>query len=149
MIVRTLMTRTPIVVRETESVRRAAELMREHDVGFLPVLYDTGGVPRLAGVLTDRDIVLRCVAQGLAPDSFVATVMSRAPLATVRRESPVEEVVQLMERARVRRLPVVDGDNRLVGVIALADVVRTLGREEPETVEEILERVSEASHALA
>jgi CBS domain-containing protein len=74
--------------------------------------------------------------------------MTKEPLATVRMESPVEEVVQLMERARVRRIPVVDASNCLVGIVSLADVVRGLGKREPTVVEELLERVSAASHAL-
>jgi CBS domain-containing protein len=74
--------------------------------------------------------------------------MTKEPLATVRPESPVDEVVELMERARVRRIPVVDGSNRVVGIVALADIVRGLGKREPGTVEEVLERVSAASHAL-
>jgi CBS domain-containing protein len=147
MIARDLMTSAPFAVRENESVRRAAELMREHDVGFLPVLSD-GTSGTLSGVLTDRDIAIRGVARALPTDSFVATVMSKPPLATVRPESPAEEVIQLMERARVRRLPVVSGDDRLIGVVALADVVRAIGRNDPNSVEALLERVSEATRAV-
>ena len=148
MIARDLMTTQPYVLLERETVRRAAELMQAHDVGFIPVVKDErAGL--LAGVITDRDIAMRCVAKGLLPDASVASLMTKEPLATVRPESPVEEVVELMKRARVRRLPVVDGEGKVVGVIALADVVRSLGKREPGTVEEVLERVSDAVHALA
>lgn len=147
MIARTLMTGTPFTVRETDPVRRAASLMREHDVGFIPVVDDTT-TPRLTGVITDRDIAVRCVATGKHLDDPVSAFMTRPPFATVPPESPVEEVVEMMERARVRRLPVVSGDGRVLGVIALADVVREVGRRDAAKVEELLERVSAAAHAL-
>ncbi len=147
MIAKDLMTAQPFAVAASASLQNAAELMRAHDVGMIPVVHDLQ-TRALVGVLTDRDIAIRCVAKGHQPDGFVAAYMTGDPLATVRAESPVEEVVQLMEWARVRRIPVVDGSNRLVGIVALADIVRGLGKREPNTVEEVLERVSEASHAL-
>jgi CBS domain-containing protein len=147
MIAKELMTAQPFAVAASASLQDAAELMRSHDVGMIPVVRDLR-THTLEGVITDRDIAIRCVAKGHQADGFVAAYMTRDPLATVRAESPVEEVVQLMERARVRRIPVVDGSNHLVGIIALADIVRGLGKREPNTVEEVLERVSAASHAL-
>jgi CBS domain-containing protein len=147
MIAKDLMTANPFAVAASATVRDAADLMREHDVGMIPVVRDLQ-TRTFEGVITDRDIAIRCVAHGHASDGFVAAYMTKEPLATVRPESPVDEVVQLMERARVRRLPVVDGSNRVVGIIALADIVRGLGAREPGTVEEVLEKVSAASHAL-
>lgn len=147
MIAKDLMTVQPFAVATSARLQEVAELMRERDVGIIPVVRDLE-TRALAGVITDRDITIRCVAQGHDPDGLVAAYMTKGPLATVRPESPVEEVVQLMERARVRRLPVVDGSDRLVGIIALADIVRGLGRKDPNTVEEVLESVSAASHAL-
>ncbi|MEA3247502.1 MAG: CBS domain-containing protein, partial [Gemmatimonadota bacterium] len=99
------MTATPFTVKETDTVRFAAQLMLKHDMGFLPVLADTT-TPRLAGVVTDRDITVRCVAGGMPLDSFVAAVMTKPPLATVTPDASMDEVAQMMERARVRRLPV-------------------------------------------
>jgi CBS domain-containing protein len=147
MIAKDLMTAQPFAIAASASLQDAAELMRKHDVGIIPVVRDLQA-RTLEGVITDRDMVVRCFAKGHRPDGFVAAYMTREPLATVRPESPVEEVVQLMERARVRRIPVVDGSDRLVGIIALADIVRVLGKREPTTVEEVLERVSAASHSL-
>jgi CBS domain-containing protein len=148
MLARELMTAKPYAVTENATVRVAAQLMKEHDVGIIPVVRDLKS-RRLEGVITDRDLAIRCVAEGRSSDGFVAAYMSRAHLATVLPETPVEDVLQLMERERVRRIPVVDSDTGLVGIIALADVVRVLGKRSPETVEEVLERVCEASHALA
>ena len=148
MIARELMTESPFVVAASASMQDAADLMRTHDVGMIPVVRDLAS-RTFEGVITDRDIAIRCVAFGHSPDGFVAAYMTKQPIATVRPESPISEVVQLMERARVRRIPVVDGLNRVVGVIALADVVRSLGKREPGTLEELLESVSSASHAVA
>ena len=148
MIARDLMTANPFVVAASASVRNAADLMRRHDVGLIPVVRDLQ-TRKFEGVITDRDIAIRCVANGHASDGFVAAYMTKEPLASVRAESPIDEVVQLMERARVRRIPVVDGSNRVIGIIALADIVRGLGTQQPGTVEGVLERVSAASHALA
>lgn len=147
MIAKDLMTSQPFVVAADASVQTAAVLMRDHDVGIIPVVRDVTS-RWLEGVITDRDIAIRCVAEAHQPDGFVAAYMTKDHLATVRPESPVDEVVQLMGRARVRRMPVVDGDNKVVGIIALADIVRAMGKRDPATVEEVFERVSEASHAL-
>jgi CBS domain-containing protein len=147
MIARDLMTAQPFAVAASASLQDAAVLMRTHDVGMIPVVRDMKA-RTLEGVITDRDMAIRCVAKGDKVDGFVAAYMTKGPLATVRPESPIEEVVQLMERARVRRIPVVDGTDCLVGIVALADIVRELGKKEPNTVEEVLERVSVASHAL-
>jgi CBS domain-containing protein len=147
MLARELMTANPYSVPEGATVRAAAELMKQHDVGIIPVVRDLKS-RRLEGVITDRDVAVRCVAEGRALDGFVAAYMSKAPLATVLPATPAEEVLRLMEKERVRRVPVVDVDGRLVGIIALADVVRAMGKRSPFTVEEVLERVCEASHAL-
>jgi CBS domain-containing protein len=147
MLARELMTANPFAVAESATVQAAARLMKEHDVGIIPVVRDMTS-RRLEGVVTDRDITVRCIAEGRAPDGFVAAFMSKAPLATVLPEASAEDVLRVMERARVRRVPVVDADRRLLGIIALADVVRAMGRRSPDTVEEVLERVSESSRAL-
>jgi CBS domain-containing protein len=147
MIAKDLMTANPFVVAASASLQDAAELMHKHDVGMIPVVHDLRS-RTFEGVITDRDIAIRCVANGRSPDGFVAAYMTKEPLATVSPESPVDEVVQLMERARVRRIPVIDASNRVVGIVALADIVRGLGKREPGTVEEVLEKVSAASHAL-
>jgi CBS domain-containing protein len=147
MLARDLMTANPYAVSESATVQAAAQLMKEHDIGIIPVVLDMKS-RRLEGVVTDRDIAIRCVAEGRAPDGFVVAYMSNTPLATVMPETPAEDVLRVMEKHRVRRVPVVDADRRLVGIIALADVVRAMGRRSPDTVEEVLERVCEASHSL-
>lgn len=148
MIVRDLMTQQPYAIPESSSVAHAALIMRQHDIGFLPVV-SIGATPRLVGVITDRDITLRCVATGAAPDSFVATFMTKKPLATVSPEASMDELTEAMSRARVRRLPVLDASGSLIGVVTVGDLVRAFGRTEPDALERVLERVSQAEHALA
>ena len=100
-----------------EALRDAARTMREGDFGSMPVVDDG----RLVGVLTDRDIVVRAVAEGLDPAvARVGEVASRDPV-TVAPEQDLDEAMELMARHRVRRLPVV-ADGRLVGVVSQADV---------------------------
>ena len=101
----------------SEALRDAARTMREGDFGSMPVVDDG----RLVGVLTDRDIVVRAVAEGLDPAvARVGEVASRDPV-TVGPEQDLDEAIELMSRHRVRRLPVVER-GRLVGVVSQADV---------------------------
>jgi CBS domain-containing protein len=136
---------TPGVESTTSSqaLRDAARAMREGDFGSLPVVDDG----RLVGVLTDRDIVVRGVAEGLDPAVCrVGDVASRDPV-TVAPDQDLDEAMELMAHHRVRRLPVVS-DGRLVGVISQADVA--LGAKESKTgkvVEEISQPTSVARGA--
>jgi CBS domain-containing protein len=120
--VREIMTQNPTAVRRDSTVGEAAQLMKREDVGSLPVVDgDT-----LVGIVTDRDIVLRVVAEGREPGSTtVGEVHSDDPVA-VEPEQDLDEALQQMARHQVRRLPVVDG-GRLVGVVAQADVAREAG----------------------
>jgi CBS domain-containing protein len=101
----------------SEALRDAARTMRKGDFGAMPVVDDG----RLVGMLTDRDIVVRAVAEGLDPMSArVGDVASPSPVA-VAPDQDLDEAMELMAEYRVRRLPVVDGE-RLVGVVSQADV---------------------------
>ncbi len=113
-----IMTPDPVVARETDSVRQAAELMAAEDVGFLPVCLPSG---ELAGVVTDRDIVLGIGGTGGAVmDATIGSICARRPV-TVEPDDLVEEALLVMISHQVRRLPVV-AHRRVVGVLALADV---------------------------
>lgn len=119
--VRDVMARNPVAVETAEPVAAAARLMRERNIGSIPV-QDARG--RLAGMLTDRDIVLRCVAAGRDAASLrVEEIMSTGAVTA----SPGEDVTAALSRMKseqVRRLPVVEGET-LVGMLSLADVART------------------------
>jgi CBS domain-containing protein len=137
-----LMTPIPIAVTSRDSVLYAAELMRSERIGSLPVVRDLAGL-ELVGIITDRDITVRCVAHGDQGRCEVARHMTPTPLQTVTPDDDVSEVVKKMEAAQVRRIPVVTGMEVLVGIVTQADLARKLGPTDPLKVEEVLERVSQ------
>jgi CBS domain-containing protein len=138
---RDLMTAQPFVVTPDEPVSHAAEIMRDRDVGLVPVVDDRRRMS-LRGVITDRDIAIRCVAEKHGHDCRVMDHMTVEPLDTVWPDADVHEVMEVMKDDRVRRVLVTEGD-RLVGVIAQADLARLEGPIEPVEVEKVLERISE------
>ena len=119
--VQELMSRNPVLVETKEPVSSAAQLMRARNIGVMPVCDGQG---RLVGMLTDRDIAVRCVAAQLdARITPVEAVMSRGAV-TAEPEEDVQTALDRMRAEQVRRLPVVQGE-QLVGMLSLADVART------------------------
>jgi CBS domain-containing protein len=107
-------------VPEHETLDRAAQLMREHNVGSLPVC---GSDDRLKGIITDRDIVVKCIATGHDPATITAADMVDGELIWVSSEADEDEVLAVMEQHLIRRLPVLDDDShQLVGMISEADL---------------------------
>jgi CBS domain-containing protein len=139
---RDLMTGNPEAVVPDDTVRRAAEIMRDRNVGSVPVVADREGM-RLRGIVTDRDLAIRCLADGRLEGCLVSDVMTSSGLGTVTPEADRGEVMELMKRDQVRRIPVVEDGDRLVGIIAQADLAVRLGPREPREVESVLERISE------
>ena len=130
MLVKELMSNAPVILEPEESAAVAARLMRERNIGVLPVC-DAGG--SLVGMLTDRDIVTRCVAAGSnAAETPVRDIMSNGAV-TAETDEPLEKALERMQREQVRRLPVTQ-DGRLVGMLSIADVARG-GRRAAETAE--------------
>jgi CBS domain-containing protein len=120
--VRDLMTQNPRAVRPDDSVVEAARLMRDENVGSLPLVDGD----RLIGMVTDRDIALRVVAEGRDPGSVsVQEIASRNPVAA-ESATDLDDALRLMARHQVRRLPVTE-EGRLVGIIAQADVAAEVG----------------------
>src|SRR5262245_8114086 len=118
--VREVMTDRPRCVTTDTTVSEAAQLMASDDVGSLPVLDGE----QLAGMVTDRDIVVRAIAKGKDPTGMpVREVASREPV-RINVDDDLSSALQLMASQQVRRLPVVDDDGRLVGILAQADVAR-------------------------
>jgi len=113
------MTRDVTLLNPDQTICVAASLMAEIDAGALPV----GENDRLVGMITDRDIVVRAVAQGRSVDTKVAAVMSKEVLYCFDTDE-IDDVARNMGKARVRRLPVVNRDKRLVGIISLGDLAR-------------------------
>jgi CBS domain-containing protein len=115
--VRNAMTPGVRAVAPTDSVTEAAQAMKEQDVGSLPVVEGA----RLVGIVTDRDIVVRAVAEGVDPRTATVGEVTSGDLVTVEPDEDLDDALKLMAQHRIRRLPVVE-DGRLVGVVAQADV---------------------------
>ena len=107
---------------ENDTLVDAARKMKDLDVGALPICGDDD---RLKGVITDRDIVVNCVADGGDPSSVKVSRLGDGKPVTIGADDPVEEILRTMTEHAVRRLPVIDGD-RLVGIVSQADVARNL-----------------------
>ena len=122
--VRELMTAGAECVGEHETLVDAARKMRDLDVGALPIC---GEDNRLKGMLTDRDIVVKFIADGGDPASATAGQFGEGKLVTIGADDSAEEALAAMSKHQVRRLPVIDGHD-LVGMLALADVARNLGK---------------------
>lgn len=118
-------TRIVVSAAPTESVRTGAGRMAQHDVGTLVVL-DGPGATHAAGIVTDRDIVTRCVAGHLDPDQTPLSVVMTRPVRTVDENTSIEEAVREMARGITRRLVVTGEGNRPIGILSLDDVLDLL-----------------------
>ena len=138
-----IMTKDPHSVSPDTPVSEAARMMKEEDVGLVPVVERVGGAEtrgRLIGVVTDRDIAIRAVAEGRAADAPVSEVMSGG-VKTCSPDDSVEEAMDLMGREQVRRIPIVDERGSLVGIVAQADIVRKANNDARAT--DTIEQISE------
>ena len=132
--IRDVMTSNPKSVEPSTPVQEVARLMRDQDVGPIPIV-ENGSV---TGIVTDRDIVLKVVAEGKDPSSATVKEIASRDLITVDPEQTLDEALRLMAKHQVRRLPVCEEDGRLVGIVAQADIARTGDDQRTgEVVEEI------------
>lgn len=133
-----VMTRDPKSVTPQTTARDAAKIMKSEDVGIIPVV---DANRRLVGVVTDRDLAVRVVADGRDGNTLVSEVMSSGPLATCGPDEDVNSAMDAMASEQVRRIPIVDERGALVGILAQADVVRKAGLD--HKAENTVERISE------
>ncbi|MBD1542596.1 CBS domain-containing protein [Arthrobacter sp. IA7] len=117
---RDIMTGGAECVGENETLEQAARKMKDLDVGSLPIC---GEDNRLKGMLTDRDIVVRCLAEGGDPKSTKAGDLAEGKPVTIGADDTVEEAIRTMQQHQVRRLPVIDGHD-LIGMLSQADIAR-------------------------
>jgi CBS domain-containing protein len=118
--IREVMTSNPSTVSGDQNVSDAAQVMKSEDIGIVPIVEGD----RLVGTITDRDIAIRVVAEGKDPSSVQVREVASTELVTIDPQQDLDEGLRLMARHQVRRLPVVEEDGRLVGIVAQADVAR-------------------------
>jgi CBS domain-containing protein len=138
---REIMTERPACCTPDETMQRAAQMMKEHDCGCLPVVEDTR-TRRVIGTVTDRDLACRGLAAGKGPDTSVREVMSKDPICC-RAEDDVGQIEQIMANEQVRRVPVVDERGCCVGMVAQADLALHEEAVSSSEVGRIVERISE------
>jgi CBS domain-containing protein len=140
-----IMTKNPSCVTPETRVQDAARLMKNEDVGIIPVVESQGSM-KLVGVITDRDIAIRVVADGAASSNSSVRDVMTSNITTSAPGDSVKDVMELMGREQVRRIPIVD-KGELVGIIAQADIVREADDKRAErTVEKISEPGGRTSH---
>jgi CBS domain-containing protein len=132
--IRDLMTENPCAIDSDKPVAYAAKMMRDEDVGLAPIVEGQ----KLVGTLTDRDIAIRVVAEGKDPQTTTVLEVATTRVVTIDPNQDLADALRLMAQNQVRRLPVVEEDGRLAGVLAQADVAKHASDEQTgEVVEEI------------
>lgn len=115
-----LMKKNPVTCFFDTRITDVANLMVKYDCGEIPVIDKESGV--IAGVITDRDIVVRSVSEGLNPLEMRTSELMTVPAITVERSTPLERCIHIMERNRIRRVPVIDENEHICGIISLEDI---------------------------
>lgn len=136
-----IMTPNPECVRPEATLQEAASRMRDLDVGPLPVC---GENDRLVGMITDRDITIRAVAEGKDPKTATVRETMTEDIIFGFEDQDLDDASRVMEQKQIRRLAVLNHDKRLVGIVSLGDIAKQAGVR--EKVGEILQEVSEPSH---
>ena len=132
--VTSVMTANPACCTAETPLREVARMMIDNDCGEIPVV-DDKGIP--VGVVTDRDITVRIVAEGRDTMGATAAEAMSSPVKTIREDSSLKDATDVMEKAKIRRVPVVDAGGKLSGIVSLADVA--MGAKDKLTVEVVKE----------
>jgi CBS domain-containing protein len=135
------MTRDPVCCLPSDSAQAAALAMRDRDTGIVPVIESREG-RKLAGVVTDRDFCLSVVAESLNASAVPVSDCMTPAAAVCRPDEPISNVLDLMREQQVRRIPVVDDQDRIQGIVSLADLLRRVPVDERD-MQESLRRISE------
>lgn len=131
-----IMTRDVEVIHPDDSLQTAAQKMRDRDIGFLPVCDGD----RLVGVVSDRDIIVRVIAEGMDPKAMIGRDLVTAPVIYCFEDQDVDEAARIMQENQIRRLVILNRDKRLVGVVSLGDLARNRPADRSG---EVLQSVSE------
>jgi CBS domain-containing protein len=134
--VQELMTSNPRTIEASGTITEAAQAMRDEDTGIVPIVEGD----RLVGTITDRDIAVKVVAESKDPQSTTVGEIASRDLVTIDPQQDLDEALRLMAQHQVRRLPVVEEDGKLVGILSQADVAREAS---PEQTGRVVEEISE------
>jgi CBS domain-containing protein len=135
-----VMTRNPICARPEDTVAQVAQLMKEKDIGPVPIVSGTSAT-NLMGIVTDRDLAIHVVAEGRDPQTTLVRDVMTTDVITCRADDDIAVALEAMSTNQLRRIPVVDDGNMLVGIIAQADVATRMN--EPEKTGEVVKEISE------
>jgi CBS domain-containing protein len=138
---RDIMTDSPAVSTQDTTAREAAQMMEQNDCGSLPVVESRDSM-KLIGMVTDRDLALRVLGRGLNPDTKVREAMTRN-VSSVKLDDDLDAVERVMSGQQVRRVPVVDDRDRVVGIIAQADLARELESVGRKDFSRVIEKISQ------
>ncbi len=134
--IRDLMTSNPTTVEPDKTVVDAAKLMSTEDAGLIPIVEGQ----KLVGTITDRDIAIRVVAEGKDPQSTKVSDVMTSRIVTIDPDQDLDEALRLMAEHQVRRLPVVEEDGKVVGIVAQADVAK---HSSDEQTGEVVQQISQ------
>jgi CBS domain-containing protein len=135
-----IMTKNPEFCLPSDTVIKAAQLMKSEDVGPIPIVADRDGM-KLAGIVTDRDLTIKVIAEARDPNTTRIKEVMSDNVVTCKESDDVDQVLKLMEDNQVRRIPVVGRNDQLLGIVAQADVATRLGR--PGKTGRVVEQISE------
>jgi CBS domain-containing protein len=134
-----VMTMDPTCCLASDTIDRAAQIMKDEDVGSVPVVDETTAT--LVGILTDRDIVIQVVAgKKDCANVKVEDIMSRNPV-TCKPDEDIQNAMDKMAQHQIRRIPVIDGRGRILGIVSQADLATRM--DQPEKTEKVLEKISQ------
>lgn len=136
-----VMTKDPHCCLPSDTVSKLAQLMHKKDIGPVPIV-ENEQTRKLAGIVTDRDLALKIIAEGRDPKTTKAEDIMTRKVVTVRAEEDIQKALDLMAKHQIRRIPVIDQNDKLVGILAQADVVTRIG--EPQKTAALLMSISEA-----
>lgn len=135
-----VMTKNPVSALPTDTVVNVAQLMKERDIGPVPIVEDKIS-KKLIGVVTDRDLAMKVVADGRDPNTTLAQDVMTKDVVTCREDDRIDSALDAMSKHQLRRILVVDANDGLVGIIAQADVATRM--DEPEKTGEVVKEISQ------
>ena len=137
-----VMTTDPVCCLPNDSVAKTAALMKSENIGSLPVI-ENEQTRKLVGIVTDRDLALKVVAEGRDPQTTKVEAVMTHNVVTCRAEDDLQKALDAMAKHQLRRIPVVDNDNKILGIIAQADVATRV--DQPEKTAEMVKEISQAN----